>query len=108
MVTRMKKGEEKRCGIVGHAVVFSKPSSGATVSEPNRTKAQALANTRHLTICMRNHLQCSKPVNSTSTVVDTLEPTVYIRTIIPYRINSVELKVCAYWRLLFKVVILKS
>jgi len=40
-----------------------------------------------------------KTVNSSSIVINTPEPTVYILTIIPSYINSVRPKVCAKWLL---------
>jgi len=76
--------------------VPSYSASRAVVSEPNRTNAEALANAWHLASCMRNHSQCAKTANSSPIVVDTPEPAVYIRTIIPYYINSVGPKVCDY------------
>jgi len=83
-------------------------ASQAVVSEPNHTKVQALANAWHLASCMRNHSQSAKTANSSPIVIDTLEPAVYICTIIPYYINSVRPKVCDYLLLFFKVVILKT
>jgi len=83
-------------------------ASRAVVSESNRTKAQALANAWNLASCMRNHSQSPKTANSSPIVVDTPEPAVYIRTIIPHYINSVGPKVCDYLLLFFKVVILKT
>jgi len=70
-------------------------ASRAVVSEPNHTKAQALANAWHLASYMGNHSQSAKTVNSSPIVIDTPEPAVYICTIIPYYINSVGPKVCA-------------
>jgi len=75
-------------------------ASRAVVSESNRTKAQELANAWHLASCMRNHSQSAKTANSSPIVVDTLEPAVYICTIIPNYINSVGPKVCANWLLI--------
>ena len=83
-------------------------ASRAVVSEPNRTKALALANAWHLASCMRNHSQSAKTVNSSPIVVDTPKPAVYICTIVPYYINTVGPKVCDYLLLFFKVVILKT
>jgi len=71
-------------------------------------KAQALANAWHLAGCMRNHSQSAKTANSSPIVFNTLEPAVYIRTIVPYYINSVGPKVCDYLLLFFNVVILKT
>jgi len=71
-------------------------------------KAQVLANAWQLVSCIQNHSQCTKPVNSTPIVVDTLETAVYIRTIIHYYIKSVGPKVCDYLLLLLKIVILKT
>jgi len=69
----MMKGEEKRVELRPCRSILA---SRAVVSEPSRSKAQALANAWHLTGCMRNHSKCSKPVNSTPIVVDTPEPAV--------------------------------
>jgi len=83
-------------------------ASRAVASEPNRIKAQALANAWHLASCMRNHSQSAKTANSSPIVFNTPEPAVYICTIVPYYINSVGPKVCDYLLLFFKVVILKT
>ena len=64
------------------------------------------ASKRHLWSCKRNLSQCAKLVNSTSKVVDTPEPTVYILPIVPHHTNLVWLKHCTYWLLLCSIVML--
>jgi len=75
----MKVEGKKRAGLTAGGSVFR---SKALVSVPNRTKAQVLANTWPLASCMQNHLQSTKTANISLIVVNTLEPAVYIPTII--------------------------
>ena len=79
-------------------------ASRAVVTEPSRMQAQVLENAWHLASCMRNHSQSTRHVNSTPTVDYTPpEPAVYIRTIVPCRINPVGPKCCAYCLLLSNI-----
>ena len=69
---RRKKGSHQS-GIEAKADVFSKPWCDER-AEP--CTSAVVANAWHLATYMRDHLQCTKPVNTTPTVIDTQQPAV--------------------------------